>query len=87
MWPACTGTARLRLEAIHGLFMGRGVRRLVMDAQTMRVLWVGEGNSRESIRPFLELLGEAGCKAVEAVAMHMTRFGGAAALPAGRGRL
>jgi transposase len=53
------------------LHKGHRYATVVMDAQTMRVLWVGEGNSREAIRPFFELLGEAGCKAIEAVAMDM----------------
>ena len=37
----------------------------------MRVLWVGEGNSREAIRPFFELLGPECCQQIEAVAMDM----------------
>lgn len=76
-----------RLERLHGEFAAGDVRRLVMDefalhkghryatvvmdAQRMRVLWVGEGNSREAIRPFFELLGEHGCRQIEAVAMDM----------------
>ncbi len=71
----------------YGAFEARGVRRLVMDefalhkghryatvimdAQCMRVLWVGEGNSREAIRPFFELLGKEGCRHIEAVSMDM----------------
>ncbi len=86
-WHTVKEVDRLRLQALHGQFDGCGVRRLVMDefalhkghryatvvmdAQTMRVLWVGEGNSREAIQPFFDLLGEAGCKAIEAVAMDM----------------
>ena len=86
-WHTVKEIDRLRLQSLHGRFDGRGVRRLVMDefalhkghryatvvmdAQTMRVLWVGEGNSREAIRPFFELLGAEGCKAIEAVAMDM----------------
>lgn len=74
-WHTIKEIDRLRLQSRHGQFEGRGVRRLVMDefalhkghryatvvmdAQTMRVLWVGEGNSRESIRPFFDLLGSA----------------------------
>jgi transposase len=42
-----------------------------MDAEAFRVLWVGEGRSREAIRPFFELLGEEGCRRIEAVAMDM----------------
>lgn len=44
---------------------------VIMDAECLRVLWVGEGNSREAIRPFFELLGKAGCQHIEAVAMDM----------------
>jgi len=86
-WHTVKEIDRLRLQSLHGRFEGCGVRRLVMDefalhkghryatvvmdAQTMRVLWVGEGNSREAIRPFFELLGAEGCKAIAAVAMDM----------------
>jgi transposase len=70
-WHTIKEIDRLRLEARHGRFEGNGVRRLVMDAETMRVIWVGEGNSREAIRPFFELLGEDGCRRIEAVAMDM----------------
>jgi transposase len=53
------------------LHKGHRYATVVMDAQTMRVLWVGEGNSREAIRPFFHLLGPAGCRHIEAVAMDM----------------
>jgi transposase len=86
-WHTIKDIDKARLERQYGDFEGRGVRRLVMDefalhkghryatvvmdAQTMRVLWVGEGNSREAIRPFFELLGQEGCERIEAVAMDM----------------
>lgn len=86
-WHTIKQIDKRRLKAKHGTFEGKGVRRLVMDefalhkghryatvvmdAETMRVLWVGEGNSREAIRPFFQLLGEDGCKGIEAVAMDM----------------
>ena len=86
-WHTIKEIDKARLQRQFGAFEGRGVRRLVMDefalhkghryatvvmdAQTMRVLWVGEGNSREAIRPFFELLGEEGCRRIEAVAMDM----------------
>lgn len=76
-----------RLQAKHGSFDARGVRRLVMDefalhkghryatvimdAERQRVLWVGEGNSRAAVRPFFQLLGKQGCQRIEAVAMDM----------------
>lgn len=62
------------------------LRRLIMDefalhkghryatvaicADTQQVLWIGEGRSREAIRPFFLWLGEA-CQHIEAVAMDM----------------
>jgi transposase len=86
-WHTIKEIDRLRLEAKHGEFEAHGVRRLlmdefalhkghryatvVMDAEAMRVLWVGEGRSREAIRPFFERLGEQGCRRIEAVAMDM----------------
>lgn len=86
-WHTIKAIDQQRLERLHGEFSAQDARRLVMDefalhkghryatvvldAQRMRVLWVGEGNSRESIRPFFEALGPAGCKQIEAVAMDM----------------
>lgn len=62
------------------------LRRLIMDefalhkghryatvaicADTQQVLWIGEGRSREAIRPFFLWLGDA-CQQIEAVAMDM----------------
>lgn len=86
-WHTIKAIDHQRLERLHGEFNAKGSRRLVMDefalhkghryatvvmdAQCMRVLWVGEGNSREAIRPFFELLGEEACRQIEAVAMDM----------------
>jgi len=86
-WHTIKTIDQQRLERLHGEFSAHDVRRIVMDefalhkghryatvvldAQRMRVLWVGEGNSREAIRPFFEALGAAGCRQIEAVAMDM----------------
>ena len=86
-WHSIKRIDHARLQAEYGAFEGRDVRRLVMDefalhkghryatvvmdARTLRVLWVGKGNSREDIRPFFEALGPEGCKRIEAVAMDM----------------
>ena len=86
-WHTIKRIDQRRLQSQYGGFDAQGARRLVMDefalhkghryatvvmdAQRMRVLWVGEGNSRESIRPFFQLLGEEGCQSIEAVAMDM----------------
>lgn len=34
---------------------GRRYAAVVMDTERMRVQWVGEGNSREALRPFFQL--------------------------------
>lgn len=86
-WHTIKAIDHQRLERPHGGFAAGDVQRLVMDefalhkgrryatvvidAERMRVLWVGEGNSREAIRPFFKLLGERCCKQVEAVAMDI----------------
>ena len=86
-WHTIKDIDHRRLERLHGEFVANDVHRLVMDefalhkghryatvvmdADRMRVLWVGEGNSREAIRPFFELLGPERCQQIEAVAMDM----------------
>ncbi|WP_437269562.1 ISL3 family transposase [Stutzerimonas balearica] len=53
------------------LFKGHRYASVVLDADTRRVLWIGEGRSRATIRPFFEELGPEGCARIEAVAMDM----------------
>jgi transposase len=50
------------------LHKGHRYATVIVDADTKQVLWIGEGRSRMSIRPFFEELGEH-CKQIEAVAM------------------
>ena len=52
------------------LFKGHRYATVIADADTHQVLWIGEGRSRRSIRPFFERLGER-CQQIEAVAMDM----------------
>ncbi|BDY03809.1 ISL3 family transposase [Ferrimonas sp. YFM] len=52
------------------LFKGHRYATVIADADTHQVLWVGEGRSREAIRPFFLTLGEH-CQHIEAVAMDM----------------
>lgn len=52
------------------LYKGHRYATVVACADTQQVLWVGEGRSREAIRPFFHWLGEA-CEHIEAVAMDM----------------
>src|SRR3546814_19830107 len=53
------------------LFKGHRYASVVLDADTRRVLWIGEGRSRAAVRPFIEELGPAGCARIEAVEMDM----------------
>lgn len=53
------------------LFKGHRYATVVLDADTRQVLWVGEGRSRESLRPFFQWLGPERCVRIEAVAMDM----------------
>ena len=85
-WHSVKEIDRHRLEAEVGAFDAGPVRRLAMDefalhkghryatvvidAERKRVLWVGQGRSREAIRPFFELLADR-CQQIQAVAMDM----------------
>ncbi len=86
-WHTIRNMDHRRLQALHGTFNADGVTRLVMDefalhkghqyatvvmdAERLRVLWVGEGRSRAALQPFFDLRGEEGCRRIEAVAMDM----------------
>ena len=50
---------------------GHRYATVVVDPRSRRVLWVGRGRGRESIRAFFQLLGQERCKRIEAVAMDM----------------
>lgn len=51
---------------------GHRYATVVAEPSTKRVLWVGRGRSREEIRPFFKLLGEEGCRRLQAVGMDMS---------------
>lgn len=53
------------------LYKGHRYASVVLDADTRRVLWIGEGRSRAAVRPFFASLGVAGCARIQAVAMDM----------------
>lgn len=55
--------------AIH---KGHRYATTIVDPYTKRVLWVGRGHTRESLRPFFALLGPEGCRAIRAVVMDMS---------------
>jgi len=50
------------------LHKGHRYASVIIDADSKQVLWIGEGRTRESIRPFFEALG-GHCEQIEAVAM------------------
>lgn len=54
------------------LHKGHRYATTIVDPLTKRVLWVGRGHTRESVRPFFELLGPEGCRAIQAVVMDMS---------------
>ena len=53
------------------LHKGHRYATLVLDADSLQVLWVCEGKPRVAIRPFFEWLGTAACQRIEAVGMDM----------------
>jgi transposase len=53
------------------LYKGHRYATVVICADTQQVLWIGEGRSREAVRPFFEWLGPETCSRIEAVAMDM----------------
>lgn len=53
------------------LHKGHRYATVIVEPNRKEVLWVGKGRSRESIRPFFELLGDDGCKRLKAVVMDM----------------
>ena len=57
-WHTIRNIDHRRLQALHGSFNADGVTRLVMDAERLCVLWVGEGRSRAALKPVFDLLGE-----------------------------
>lgn len=64
----------VRQIAIDEFAIQKGHRyaTVVVEPQTRRVLWVGRGRRREDLRPFFQLLGPAGCAALEAAVMDMS---------------
>jgi transposase len=50
---------------------GHRYATVIIEPIRKEVLWVGRGRGREDVRPFFELLGEAGRQRLRAVAMDM----------------
>ncbi|WP_280564550.1 ISL3 family transposase [Chromohalobacter sp. 48-RD10] len=67
--PDRTRLRRLMMDEF-ALHKGHRYATVVACADTQQVVWIGEGRSREAIRPFFECLGDAR-QQIEAVAMDM----------------
>jgi transposase len=65
--PTCLRRLMMDEFALH---KGQRYATVVACADTQQVVWIGEGRSREAIRPFFAWLGEAR-EQIEAVAMDM----------------
>jgi transposase len=68
--PDLDGLTLLAMDefAIH---KGHRYATVIIDPTCKRVLWVGRGRDRGSLRPFFELLGPERCAQIRAVAMDM----------------
>ena len=53
------------------LFKGHRYATVAVCADSQQVLWIGEGRSRDAVRPFFEWMGKEACHRIEAVAMDM----------------
>jgi len=53
------------------LHKGHRYATVIVEPYRKEVLWIGQGRSRESIRPFFQSLGPDGCRRLKAVAMDM----------------
>lgn len=65
-----SGVTRIAMDEF-ALRKGHRYATVVVEPHRKRVLWVGTGRSREAVRPFFALLGEEGCRRLEAVVMDM----------------
>ena len=65
--------AGVELLAMDEFAIQKGHRyaTVIVDPTCKKVLWIGRGRSRAAVHPFFELLGEAGCRRIKAVAMDM----------------
>jgi transposase len=66
------GLYRIGVDEI-GYKRGRQFLTIVADHDTGRVVWIGEGRSRETLQGFYDALGPARCAQIEAVTMDMAK--------------
>jgi transposase len=53
------------------LYKGHRYATVILEPKSRRVLFVGTGRDRESVRPFFEMLGKERCANIKAVGMDM----------------
>lgn len=53
------------------LYKGHRYATVILEPKSRRVLWVGRGRDRESVRPFFQVLGPERCAKIRAAAMDM----------------
>lgn len=68
--PDMSRVRRLIMDEF-ALYKGHRYATVAICADTQQVLWIGEGRSREAVRPFFEWMGKQACARIEAVAMDM----------------
>jgi transposase len=51
---------------------GHRYATVIVEPSSKRVLWVGRGRGRKDVRPFFDLLGDEGCRQLQAVGMDMS---------------
>lgn len=66
------GLKQLRVDEIAKR-KGHNYVTVISDAETNRVVWVGDGRKKDDLLPFFRMLGVRGCLAIEAVCMDMSR--------------
>ncbi|HXX39150.1 MAG TPA: ISL3 family transposase [bacterium] len=66
--------SRVTVIAMDEFAVRKGHRyaTVVLEPHRKRILWVGNGHSRDAVHPFFELLGDEGCARLEAVVMDMS---------------
>ncbi len=65
--------SRVTILAMDEFAIQKGHRyaTVIVDPTCKQVLWIGRGRGRADVRPFFEMLGEAGRRRIQAVAMDM----------------
>lgn len=69
--PELDGIEQIAMDEF-ALYKGHRYATVIIEPNSRRVLWVGKGRDRESVRPFFAMLGPERCARIKAAAMDMT---------------